>query len=564
MCRSHNQPCGARRCKTTEQERIAKANYRARAKLVKEYSSSLSSTPSAPPQKEEIVLPVDTREEKISELLKIIEEPQGDRQSSEYDLQLSAAYIQLGKLIAENMQEAEDKLEAVISKEAAKKQELEDNLKSAQSEMQRLRELETEITEDVYATTGINRQTYPIISERHEALQKDFPDQWQRIVDAEKAAEAAGTKYRDAIRQRNHESIMNSVDGGSEEWRAALHERREAYVKAMEEFGVSLNPNLKAEAAEKSNSRALKSLNNVMQYFPESWVNSSNEHHNKLIVKFTKGRAHYSTIASQRVNAPKYSSERKPSDWRPEPGDRAYDNAVRLTDSDRNPDGTYKYLDEVSGRTYRVRPPAAGEAVWMVPSYKHYEKRGRDGTISYEPAKKEGWESYEFDGYDYSVSPPQHRIHTRWRKMETRSIISNNVDPSSAMSELTVSGDNDSEMNRVASHEFCHRAEHVVPGVAKAEKAFLAYRSKQHTDNPDKLEQIRSGEIGYKDSFATHYAGRVYDGRSFEVLSVGMEMLLYGSNGGFQGRGDFRKDTEHRNFVLGLIASTRKQAKADN
>lgn len=154
---------------------------------------------------------------------------------------------------------------------------------------------------------------------------------------------------------------------------------------------------------------------------------------------------------------------------------------------------------------------------------------------------------------------------------------------------------------RVALHEFGHRIEHVIGsvpfggshagGISTAEKVFLSRRTGRNRiigvgDNNEGGEQLTTieieGEVGYKDTFPSHYMGRAYDEYSdpnfnwsqydserfprteaWEVFTMGMETLFAGTNGAFVGidktntRPNYEEaDTDYKRFILGLLASS--------
>ena len=113
-------------------------------------------------------------------------------------------------------------------------------------------------------------------------------------------------------------------------------------------------------------------------------------------------------------------------------------------------------------------------------------------------------------------------------------------------------------------HEMMHRMERTVSGLVGAEQAFLRYRAKDADCAPLSAVYVGKGAPeGYSDSFPRAYAGRIYDTPepyAFEVMSVGVEHVFYGSNGDLSGECDREgaspsADREYRGFVLGALAS---------
>jgi hypothetical protein len=122
----------------------------------------------------------------------------------------------------------------------------------------------------------------------------------------------------------------------------------------------------------------------------------------------------------------------------------------------------------------------------------------------------------------------------------------------------------------VGLHEFGHRIEHSVPGITNLESFFLRRRTGHYyedgdTKNAEHLSAIQEEspednddelEFGYKDNFPTHYMGRFYGNGYHEILSMGMETLFTGTNGGFAGIQKYKEDSDYKKFILGVLASS--------
>ncbi len=112
---------------------------------------------------------------------------------------------------------------------------------------------------------------------------------------------------------------------------------------------------------------------------------------------------------------------------------------------------------------------------------------------------------------------------------------------------IALSGRSPKALRKTALHEMGHRFEDVVPGVLELERRFYDRRTAG--------EQPRWLGPGYgrhertrPDRFVDPYIGKDYGGRSYELLSMGLEAL-------FLGRPDLSADPEYRRFVLGVLAS---------
>jgi len=90
------------------------------------------------------------------------------------------------------------------------------------------------------------------------------------------------------------------------------------------------------------------------------------------------------------------------------------------------------------------------------------------------------------------------------------------------MGEIAISGWTDDMSFKTALHELGHRFERAVPEIVELEKIFYARR----TDG-EPLQWLGSGysysEKARFDNFLEHYMGKYYEGKSFELVSMGFE-----------------------------------------
>lgn len=126
------------------------------------------------------------------------------------------------------------------------------------------------------------------------------------------------------------------------------------------------------------------------------------------------------------------------------------------------------------------------------------------------------------------------------------------------MSELRVptSASGPEESRRVTIHEMSHRMEALNPRIAPA---CFSFRDRR-TSNPDgtlhRTERYAKNEVVRPDDFVSAYVGKDYQSTVHtEVMSMGMESVFGGSNGGLRGRHGYRADSEHRDLILGLCAT---------
>ena len=98
-----------------------------------------------------------------------------------------------------------------------------------------------------------------------------------------------------------------------------------------------------------------------------------------------------------------------------------------------------------------------------------------------------------------------------------------------------------------AVHEIAHRMEYTVPGVRALEEQFYARRTAGES-----LKHLGKGhgrnEVTREDQFFNPYAGKSYDGRAYEIMSMGYEHLRTKT-------GWDKIDPDYRAFVLGTLAA---------
>ena len=114
-------------------------------------------------------------------------------------------------------------------------------------------------------------------------------------------------------------------------------------------------------------------------------------------------------------------------------------------------------------------------------------------------------------------------------------------------------------MFQVATHELGHSMEWAVPGLKEMEWAYSWARSGQ-TMSGARTSTTRiytaAKEIGHKDSWASHYTGRVYSDNpdaNWEIFTTGVESLMSGSPY-FQRTVSLGYDREFQQFILGVLS----------
>lgn len=395
--------------------------------------------------------------------------------------------------------------------------------------------------------------THPIMKERHAVWAEKDPEKFA----AWKAKDMEGrAAYKDIT--GNPEKIREAIDVVR---RPLLEKRNEAMQQALRDVGVEFANPETVKFSEDSHADAVKSLKNALSYFPQSWVDASNaqQQSRELRIKRSKGRAHYSAASGQNTFTTKTVAfiVQKPKDWEPDPHDRQGSEYISL-------EGANEWVDPRSGVVHENWNYSQKEDVrgWVSVSYTYHKGEG---------VPKGNWEKVEHYEENYVSGQGMVRtgnLITRYRKPKLRRGRASTT----YKAELTVSKDGHAfvgkdEGMRVAMHEFAHRVEHTTPIVTAYEDAFLKRRA-GHLPSPDgspvtpeKLTSIYSGrtEMGFKDNFPSHYMGKVYNADYREILSMGMESLFAGTNGGLAGMGNHKADADYKKFILGVLASSAKK-----
>lgn len=102
-------------------------------------------------------------------------------------------------------------------------------------------------------------------------------------------------------------------------------------------------------------------------------------------------------------------------------------------------------------------------------------------------------------------------------------------------------------------HELAHHIEFESPKVQKAANDFLISRSSSVIPEPlNKItdsNRYQPDEIAYPDKFISPYVGKVYDGKTTEVISMGIQHFINGNDM----LNLYKKDREHFEFMLGIL-----------
>ena len=92
--------------------------------------------------------------------------------------------------------------------------------------------------------------------------------------------------------------------------------------------------------------------------------------------------------------------------------------------------------------------------------------------------------------------------------------------------------------------------EEIIPGMLQAEQAF--YNRRTAGERTERLKDVtginyRPNEVTRKDNFINAYMGKDYNGRAYELVSMGFEMA-------YKNPKTLAKDPDYQQFIYGLLA----------
>lgn len=170
------------------------------------------------------------------------------------------------------------------------------------------------------------------------------------------------------------------------------------------------------------------------------------------------------------------------------------------------------------------------------------------------PPRGRGWEKW--------VNPAE-PTDVRWRRPKIRVRTSSfHSAPEITTNAMIPAVQGRSATFAVCAHELSHRFEYSVEGITGLEREFLKRRT---TDPATGLQQEPrplwrgSKERARAGDFISAYTGKDYGEEAFEVLSTGVDALFGGRRGGLVGTAGMKQDLDHRNFVLGVMATAGRQ-----
>ena len=122
---------------------------------------------------------------------------------------------------------------------------------------------------------------------------------------------------------------------------------------------------------------------------------------------------------------------------------------------------------------------------------------------------------------------------------------------SSFLNTLKISGSSESMQIETAIHELMHRLEHTHTSFVKHEAVFYEHRTAgEELQQLTKVTGIKYGkhEVTRVDNFIEPYMGKWYDGKSYELLSMGVQFM-------YARPYELLKDEEMAEWVLGALAN---------
>lgn len=324
------------------------------------------------------------------------------------------------------------------------------------------------------------------------------------------------------------------------------------YARKLSEAGISVLSELRplggtVAVHEETAPEAVRVISQtVARHFPSEWIKASNEG-GPLIVSMSLDRAHYTSASKNTL----YSAEGYPA------------KTAFLTDNQENLVGMMARLnsDGHDPSIHIVDTPEleAGERINMVsmalrvPFNPAKDRMQPDGT-----PEGEGW---KYGHYVNETGVSEDKVWYRNSYHDNKTV---------SLARMVIPKDTfENSREKTTYHEFAHRAEDVVPNhaITRMENSFLNRRTTTKAGVQEELSLIYrqmdesyepslSDEVGRRGSFMTHYVGKYYlTSRSKEVLSTGIETLFGGAYGSFVGLDGYKRDIDHRGFVLGVLAT---------
>ena len=365
---------------------------------------------------------------------------------------------------------------------------------------------------------------------REEKGEKEY---WAAVKNLEKET-GTDDRYEELWRLRKRINEMES--GTDERSRKIKDDLAGAYLQTLSQ--VRAIGTLAPQWHPRSDKTARDIFTDATTVFPDDWIYASNTTGTGApAVRVSKRRAHYHPRRQLKKSGVKVKTMPLTS----EEATRDIEQYGRSSD----PRSEYVAYSENTRPHWADHDSVEWTEFTVASQY-------RDGPYDENtPPPGRGWQKWE-------NPDPSHPLSYAWRRPKTQKVYTGDTE---SFAEITTDSLDLDNIQPVAVHELSHRFEDVVPGIRLAVNPFLERR----TTDPETGERnplfnlypgSREKEMSRKGGFVCDYIGKEYEGTTHtEVLSVGMESLFTGSNGGLIGMSKDKPDLEHRDLVLGVLAT---------
>lgn len=354
-------------------------------------------------------------------------------------------------------------------------------------------------------------------------------------LDGQTAAQMSA--YRDDVERFNANGTneMSFFDHS----RRIASARRDAVISALSALGTS------AEVRANISSQKRKigaMLRDVSKLYPDAWKDAVEQNCNPLRIYASDARAHY-----------KESTQVKTKAWHP----NGTHSTLRRTFTGPTEVTLNPYFDATHDMEDHVTVTVGGD-----PNNSEHVSSNKDAVETLN-AKLSEIKLYVGGRRWYAPASEDMRYDAIVTEGGTLGIAQRRFRAEGRESVIRTPAESPSTL----AHELAHRMEWGNEHIRALEARFLSRRA-----GDEEATSYHSDEQDfYADHFTNTYIGKVYEHGTREVLSVGMEMLLYGDNGAGVGAelphdtytrtgddGRTVEDRDHLNFVLGLLFSARK------
>lgn len=379
-------------------------------------------------------------------------------------------------------------------------------------------------------------------------------------------------RWRSAYEEaRRYQAELGRVERGQGAYDMAVARiRSQGYLEALAEQRSMGPTNGIVEVHPDSSKKAVARLEQALSYYPTDWIEADKTHKTRYTSTGILGEQEHTERIPMLVRDAKTRTRTTMMGGKERYEERAfYSNAKTLS---LNVPVEGELRKTISGKARVPKGARVEREYWELKLYgnkwvefndpdpgelPHYEEREREGSLR---RRKDIVQ----DG-----------------GKEKRNVVATELVVGSAQEGCVEPGVS------TAIHEYGHRAERVRPRVNDLMHAFIARRTtdpesgQRHglealawSDGARALEKkgsvpedhydwnqlprglgSNSCEFTRSDGFADRYIGKQTSDESSEAFTMGMESLFAGRNGGLVGDGGHRADHEHRDLLLGTLAT---------